>query len=470
MNVKPTTSLFSIRNVRMFLVFRVFFNSRFYYPVFTILFLDFGLTLSQFAVLNAVWAGTIVLMEVPSGALADTIGRRNLLVLSGGLMVVEIALICFVSLGNATLVFSVFLMNRIISGMAEAAASGADEAICFDTLKKADRTHEWGRVLEWQTRLKSAAYIGAMSIGAAIYDPDLMGNIAERFGMRIDLAQTTTMRFPLYLTLGMALVALYATLRMREVTVPIEIETKAQCSQGDTSGKSSMRAFRLIMHAVAWIVRSPFALMIILFGMLFDHVIRMIITMSSQYYRLIGLPEASFGLIGSGMALLGFVLPGLARRMTEQRSPVYNLGAVALLTLLGLVGITRFIPIAGLIPVVFLTAAMYLTGFFVSHYLNHVTDSHQRATVLSFKGLSFNLAYGLVGILYSLLLAMLRSGTLHEKPGLAGDALGNLVFIKSMAWFPGYFLVVFFSLLVLAGWRLRHTKVYSRPLRPVSTD
>ncbi|MDH3869135.1 MAG: hypothetical protein OET08_07150, partial [Desulfuromonadales bacterium] len=50
------TSPFQIPNVRLFIIFRVLFNARFYYPVFSILFLDFGLTLSQFAILNAVWA------------------------------------------------------------------------------------------------------------------------------------------------------------------------------------------------------------------------------------------------------------------------------------------------------------------------------------------------------------------------------------------------------------------------------
>ncbi|MCD4715131.1 MAG: MFS transporter, partial [Desulfobacterales bacterium] len=80
MNDLNTKSPFKICNVRYFIAFRVFFNARFYYPVFTILFLDFGLTLQQFALLNVAWAATIVLLEVPSGALADTIGRRNLLV------------------------------------------------------------------------------------------------------------------------------------------------------------------------------------------------------------------------------------------------------------------------------------------------------------------------------------------------------------------------------------------------------
>ena len=134
-DVATYKSAFAIRNVRLFIAFRVFFNARFYYPVFTILFLDFGLTLEQFALLNAAWAAAIVLLEVPSGALADTFGRRNLLVVTGVLMVIEIALLCFVPLGNAGLLFAVFLVNRVLSGAAEAAASGADEAIAYDSLK-----------------------------------------------------------------------------------------------------------------------------------------------------------------------------------------------------------------------------------------------------------------------------------------------------------------------------------------------
>ena len=63
------TSPFAITNIRCFVAFRLLFNARFYYPVFTILFLDYGLTIEQFALLNSVWAATIVIAEVPSGAL-----------------------------------------------------------------------------------------------------------------------------------------------------------------------------------------------------------------------------------------------------------------------------------------------------------------------------------------------------------------------------------------------------------------
>ena len=66
------------RNVRLFVAFRILFNARFYYPVFMVMFLDFGITVEEFALLNAIWAAAIVILEVPSGALADLVGRRSL--------------------------------------------------------------------------------------------------------------------------------------------------------------------------------------------------------------------------------------------------------------------------------------------------------------------------------------------------------------------------------------------------------
>ena len=109
------TSVFAIPNIQRYIAFKVLFNSRFYYPVFTILFLDFGLTVAQFSLLNAVWAATIVMAEVPSGALADTIGRKRLLVFATLTMVVEVGLIAFLPLRLLRLVILSLLLLRIFS-------------------------------------------------------------------------------------------------------------------------------------------------------------------------------------------------------------------------------------------------------------------------------------------------------------------------------------------------------------------
>ncbi len=449
---------FKIRNIRLFIAFRVFFNFRFYYPIFTILFLDFGLTLEQFALLNVVWAMTIVLLEVPSGALADTIGRKNLLVFAGACMVVEMALLCFAPLGNPRLLFFIFLANRVLSGSAEAAASGADESLAYDSLKKEGDANDWGKVLVRQMGLRSVGFVVAMSLGAAVYDPALLQHVADWLGLRISLTQKITLRFPLYLTLGSAVATLCITLAMKHVT-PQDSEGKDLAEEGT---KSIANAMKLTLQAGAWILKTPFALVIIATGLMFDHVLRMMITLSSQYYRLIDLPESLFGLIGSGLALLGLFIPRLAMKLAANHTPSFNLGVMAVVALTGFVGITMFSPVWGVIPMALLSSVMFFLSFFVSHYLNRITDSSRRATVLSFKGLSFNLAYGLIGLFYSLLLSMLRSRASQTDVTLVGQALENRVFTQSMDWFPWYFIGAISILLAFAAWQLRHSEEHRK--------
>lgn len=442
------TSPFAVGNVRLFIWFRLFFNARFYYPVFTVLFLDFGLSIEQFALLNAAWAAAIVLLEVPSGALADTLGRRNLLVLAGALMVAEMALLCFVPRGNPDLLFAVFLVNRILSGAAEAAASGADEALAFDSLAKEGNAGGWGLVLERQLKVQSAGYIVAMSLGAAVYDPNLVGKVIAWAGLPLTVTAATTLRFPVYLTLAMAVMTLATALRMREKTVEAD-----GCTDGKIGvcSKSMAQALKLTAQAGSWIFRSPVVMVTLLAGLVFDSCVRMAVTLVSQYYRLIQLPEAIFGLIGSAMAVIGLFVPRLARHLVETRPPRFNLILLAIMTGAGLLGMTLFVPIWGIVPVAMLSTAMVMLRFFQSHYLNQQTPSAQRATVLSFRGLSLNLAYGLIGILYSVLVSVLRSGA----AGLSPDQVENRVFVASMGWFPWTFAALILALLFIARKKLR---------------
>ena len=195
----------------MFVAFRVFFNARFYYPVFTILFLDFGLTISQFAMLNAIWAASIVVMEVPSGALADIWGRRKLLILASVLMIVEMLLLGFAPRQYPGILLAFFLTNRILSGFAEAAASGADEAIAYDALKSEGLVDHWNKVIAMQMKMRSLVFILAMAIGAAVYDPAFMQRIADWLGLSIQFSQAVTIRIPIFMTLAMAVLSLVST-------------------------------------------------------------------------------------------------------------------------------------------------------------------------------------------------------------------------------------------------------------------
>jgi len=440
-------SPFRIPNIPQFIAFRVFFNARFYYPVFTILFLDFGLTIEQFALLNTVWAATIVLAEVPSGALADIVGRKRLLVVTSLLMMVELLLICFVPLGNKDLVFWVFLCNRIFSGLAEAMASGSDEALAYDTLAEVGRAEEWPRVLDMLMRMQSLGFVMTMTIGALVYDPMTVNRILQLIGASARVTQQVTIRYPLYLTLILSLFALLTTISMREPRFEAA-EHVRDASPLQLIGKS----LRLTWNVGCWITATPSALAVILFGMTCDHVLRMIVTMDSQYLRLISYPEASFGLIGSGLGMMGLLVPRIALHLVERYSPARNLLILTLLTLAGLWSLTGFFPYYGLLPLILVFAGMMLTSFFASHYLNKLASSEQRATVLSFKGLSFNLAYGIIGLLYAGLIGHLRDNVRSIHSGWTAQAIENQAFRDSIHWFPWYTLVLLLVLVLFFRW------------------
>jgi hypothetical protein len=71
--------------------------------------------------------------------------------------------------------------------------------------------------------------------------------------------------------------------------------------------------------------------------------------------------------------------------------------------------------------------------FFTSNYLNQWTGSQVRATVLSFRGVAFNLGYAVAGILFAQLTGHLR--TAHP------DAGENSIFAMSLPWLPSVFLI-----------------------------
>ncbi len=444
------SSPFALANVRRFIAFRAFFNARFYYPVFTILFLDYGLTIEQFALLNTVWAFTIVLAEVPSGALADLIGRKRLLVTTCWLMICEMLLLAFVPLGSS-LVFGAFLLNRILSGLAEALASGADEAMAYDTLVSEGDPEDWPRVLDIQMRVQNIAYMFTMTLGAMVYAPGPVNRLLHWFGLQMELSQQVTMRFPIYLTLGLGVLALATTLGMKD---PALDERGRIAVEG--LWQKIRNVSRLTWTAGGWILHTPMALAVILFGMGFDHVLRMLVTMTSQYYRLIDLPEASFGLIGSGVAMLGLVVPRIAREMVARFRPISNVLWVLALSMGSLWGLTFFVPYLGILPMVMVFVCMMLTSFFTSYYLNRITESHQRATVLSFKGLAFNAAYGVIGILYAGLITRLRHGVQGGNPQWGVSLVEDEAFRQSITWFPWYLSGVLVLVSLVCWLHFRH--------------
>src|SRR5471030_1733131 len=207
------------RNWRRFVLFRVLFNSRFYYPVLVVLFLYLGLSATEYTLLNFAWALAIVFTDLPAGVLADRIGRKPLVVAASVFMVLEMTLLGVAPLHGGLVLLLCCLANRILSGMAEGMASGADEALVFDSLAERGRSGEWPEVLDQVMRWQGAGMVIAMIVGGAVYDPSFMSKVASWIGMPVHFDAATTLRFPIYLNLVTALITLVTALGFREPAV-----------------------------------------------------------------------------------------------------------------------------------------------------------------------------------------------------------------------------------------------------------
>ena len=412
------------RNIPLFIAFRLLFNARFYYPIFAVLQLDYGLTMAQFAILNAIWAVSIVLLEVPSGALADKLGRRPMILIAAVLMIFEMSLIAFVPFGNANLIFWVWVLNRILSGAAEASASGADEALAYDSLPEGEQEAQWPKVLARLMTLSSCAFVVAMLIGGAVYDHSFLNNL-----LGTNFAKETAIRFPIYLTLISALIAL-----------PISLLMKEPVTQSEDLASDSL--WTSIHKTGGWIIGTPIVFALILAALVHDTLVRLFLTMNSEYYRLIDLPESSFGIIGASFAAMGILMPRLARRMVEKGRLATNYLWISVFTFLGLLGIAQAWQYYGVLVVVLFSASFGLLNFFSSHYLNAKVDSRQRATVLSFKGLALNIGFGMTSLLFAALLK-----------GVDND------FKASLAWLAPSFLVMLLPLILFYWIKVRRPSV-----------
>lgn len=395
-------------NPRRFIRFGVFYNARAYYPVLAILFLDLGLTLDQFILLNLIWAAVIFLFEVPSGALADTIGRKKLLVTASALMVVEMLCLLLAPRGGGTVLLTLCVINRICSGLSEACASGADEALAYDSLAETDRADSWDKLLAASMRWRSVGYVVAMILGGLIYDPEPLNRILpDSLHLTADFAH----RLPVALVLCQAFVCLWTTLRMVEPPRHVAADVASTCSG----------AIRLTLQTARWVFTNPRTLVVVVIGLAIDCIVRNFATITSSYYRLIELPEWSYGFIGAGIGVIGWFVPALAKNLNTRFSTLANLGIAAGLSLVGLAALVPAWPFFGLLPATLLMTTLGYLAFTVSRALHREADSSKRATVLSVKGLAFNLGYGLFSLGFSRLLA-----SFTDQP--AGAALRSALF------------------------------------------
>jgi len=155
-----------------------------------------GLDLFEVGSLMGIYSLTIVLLEVPTGGLADAIGRKRVAVL---------AYSCFVVAGSVILfAFSLplFLAGFILNGIGRALSSGAMDAWFVDALQAADPE------VDLQPALAKAGTYTLLSLGVGT----LLGSYIPRLfeGLPADGSAVLTpysMPIPFAITVNVVLVA-----------------------------------------------------------------------------------------------------------------------------------------------------------------------------------------------------------------------------------------------------------------------
>ena len=100
------------------------------YPVYTLLFSDTGLSVWQISSLFVIWSVSSLVLEVPSGALADATSRRRLLIL--GPLLTAVAFALWVAAPGCW----VFALGFVLWGLKSALTSGALEALVYEELRR----------------------------------------------------------------------------------------------------------------------------------------------------------------------------------------------------------------------------------------------------------------------------------------------------------------------------------------------
>ncbi|MFC4124044.1 MFS transporter [Nocardia rhizosphaerae] len=133
------------------------------YALYGVLFADHGLSTAEISLLLALWSVTAFVLEVPSGAWADTVSRRALLVLSCTLQAACFALWMLVPslLG--------FALGFVVWGIASSLESGTFEALIYDDLVARGEPSAYARIMGWTRGAQETTVLVAIVAAAPLF-------------------------------------------------------------------------------------------------------------------------------------------------------------------------------------------------------------------------------------------------------------------------------------------------------------
>ena len=333
-----------------------------------------GINLWQLGLLMGTYSLTIVLLEVPTGGLADAIGRKRVTLLAYSVTAVAGILILF------AFSFPLFLLAFILNGVGRALSSGALDAWFVDALQTADPD------IDIQPALAQAQTVGLIALGSGTL---LGGQIPQWFAW---LPSGETAIFtPLTMTIVFSLCIQIVLIIVLLVGIKEERPSGSQ-----SNWRSGVQQVPTIMRDAVQLTRSNRTILLLL-GTTFAGGLA-ILSMETFWQPFFadilgGGAENSFtfGVLMMGYFLIGIVGNLLATYFSKLLRQQYVLVAVLFQGLQGvllivLAGQTAVIPAAAL----FWLAYMSLSGVNSpqSALFNQEIPAERRSAMLSVQSLA----------------------------------------------------------------------------------
>ena len=364
----------------------------------TLFLLDAGLSISEVFIANAAWAAGTMIFEIPTGVVADTVGRRISFLLS--LVVLAITTLVYVGLAQVGGGLVAFAVVSVLIGLGFTFYSGAMEAWLVDGLRFHGYDGELDRVFSR----------GQMVSGAAM----LVGTVGGGLLGQIDLA------IPFLVRTGLLLVLLVlAFIGMHDLGFePRHVPLREIPAEAAKIGRAGVRfgwhhrSLRLLMLATAvqmgvfawaWYAWQPYFLELL----------------GQDLVWVAGVVAA---LLAISM-MLGNGIVGIVTRWCGRRTTLFLwAGGVFSIALIGVGVVDSFVPAVALLFLggVALGAQMPVRQAFV----HNVVPSEQRATVVSFDSMisGGGSVVGQIGL-----------GALSDRQGFSvGYVVGGLVTLLAM--------------------------------------
>ena len=326
--------------------------------VWVLFLLERGYSLAQVGIAEGIFHITSVICEVPSGMIADILGRKRTMILAaiaGGISSI------FMGFGNHILLI---FMGMLFSAIGVSMASGTEEAILYDSLVEAKQEHSYKKFRVYMSMLMRLC-----SMASCLFSP-----VAIFLGYQ-----------KVYILSALInLVQILFLLRMKE---PIVTE-KQQMRQENPFGQMKLRWKNHIQETFRFIKGHPKTMCKLLASAAIASPTYLTLMYLQEHLVACGWPESWIG-------IPMFVIPlgGVVGSWLASKGKV-NLKRAALLC--GVFGGLGAVFAGNAIILVAIVGAMVgriCEGFFeilVSEETNHEFESDQRATMISVDGMLYS--------------------------------------------------------------------------------